>query len=107
VVNKSDVADSEILENLRRDLRHVVFVSALTGTGFAELMDALEQDLPTPAIEVDLVIGYEHSDLVAQVHREGEIESIEHGNTGTRIRARVDKQLASRLKIAAASSRRL
>lgn len=107
VVNKSDVADSEILENLRRDLRHVVFVSALTGTGFAELMDALEQDLPTPAIEVDLVIGYEHSDLVAQVHREGEIESIEHGDTGTRIRARVDKQLASRLKIAAASSRRL
>jgi GTP-binding protein HflX len=107
VVNNSDGAESEILENLRRDLRHVVFVSALTGTGFAELMDALEQDLPTPAIEVDLVIGYEHSDLVAQVHREGEIESIEHGNTGTRIRARVDKQLASRLKIAAASSRRL
>ncbi|NQU37115.1 MAG: GTPase HflX [Actinobacteria bacterium] len=100
-VNKSDVADPAVLEDLRRDLRHVVFVSALTGDGFTELMEALERDLPTPAVEVDVLLGYEHADLVAQVHREGEIESIEHGDSGTRLRARVDEQLAARLQEAA------
>lgn len=97
VVNKSDVADPAVLADLRRDLRHVVFVSALTGDGFDDLMEALERDLPTPAVAVDVLVGYEHSDLIAQVHREGEIESVEHGDAGTRIKARVDEQLAARL----------
>jgi len=101
VVNKSDVADPAVLGDLRRDMRHVVFVSALTGDGFDDLMDALERDLPTPAVEVDVLVGYEHSDLVAQVHREGEIESVEHGDMGTRIKARVDEHLAARLQEAA------
>ncbi len=104
VVNKTDVADDVVLEDLRRELRHVVFVSARTGEGFDELMQDLERDLPTPEFEVEVTIGYEHSDLVAQVHREGEIELIEHGENGTLLRARVDEHLASRLREAAADS---
>jgi GTP-binding protein HflX len=98
VVNKADVADPAVLGDLRRDLRHVVFVSALTGDGFDDLMESLERDLPTPAVEVDVVVGYEHSDLVAQVHREGDIDVVEHGDAGTHIKARVGEQLAARLQ---------
>ena len=101
VVNKADVADAAVLDDLRRELKHVVFVSAKTGAGMQELAEALEADLPSPAVEVDVTVGYEHSDLVARVHREGEIDAIEHGDFGTHVKARVSAQLAKQLADAA------
>lgn len=103
VVNKSDVADPEVLADIRRSHRHVVAVSALTGEGIDELLKALEDDLPRPAVEVDVVVGYDRADLVAQVHREAEIIEIAHLDEGTRVHARVHPQLAEQLLASSAS----
>lgn len=101
VVNKCDVADPEVLADIRRSHRHVVAVSALTGEGIDQLMQAIEDDLPRPSVEIDLVVGYDRADLVAQVHREAEIIDLIHGENGTRVHARVDPHLAEVLKSAA------
>lgn len=101
VINKCDVADPEVLAKLRRSHRHVVAVSALTGEGLEELIAAIEDDLPHPEIEIDLLIGYDRADLIAQVHRDAEVITIQHEDRGTRIRARVDAQLARELRLAA------
>ena len=101
VVNKCDIADPDALADIRRSHRHVVAVSALTGVGIDELLRAIEDDLPRPSVEVDLVIGYDQAQLVAQVHREAEIIEISHGDAGTRVHARVDPQLARQLESAA------
>ena len=101
VVNKCDIADPEVLSEIRRNHRHVVAVSALTGEGIDDLVRAIEEDLPRPAIEVDILIGYDRADLVAQVHRDAEIIELAHEDTGTRVHARVDPQLAQQLHDAA------
>lgn len=103
VINKSDVADPEVLADIRRENRHVVTVSALTGEGVDELLTAIEDDLPRPAVEVDVLVGYDRSDLVAQVHREADIIEIVHLDTGTHVHARVNPQLAELLQAAAVS----
>ncbi|MGV1035887.1 MAG: GTPase HflX [Candidatus Nanopelagicales bacterium] len=101
VVNKADIANPTMLAELNASERHLVTVSALTGEGFDELADRLEQELPAPEVEVDLVVPYAHGELVAQVHREGDIVELEHLSTGTRVHARVGKQLAGLLQAVA------
>src|SRR3712207_7809653 len=44
-------ADDVVLGRLRRREKHSVFVSAKTGEGLADLVAAVEQDLPRPEIE--------------------------------------------------------
>jgi GTP-binding protein HflX len=106
VINKCDVADPAQVLELQRAHRHVVSVSALTGEGIDELMLAIEADLPHPSVEVDVLVGYEHSALVAQVHREAEVISITHEDLGTRIQARVDEKLAEQLQLASVDTKR-
>ncbi len=97
VVNKCDVADAELLAGLRRDHQNVVAVSALTGEGIDELVRAIEADLPRPAVEVNVLIGYDRAALVAQVHRDADVIEITHEDTGTRVHAWVDSKLAAEL----------
>lgn len=101
VVNKCDIADPEVLADIRRNHRHVVAVSALTGEGIELLVQAIEDDLPHPSVEVNLLIGYDKAALVAQVHRDAEIIELIHEDAGTRVHARVDAQLAQQLHEAA------
>ncbi len=101
VVNKCDVADAELLAGLRRDHQNVVAVSALTGEGIDELVRAIEADLPRPAVEVNVLIGYDRAALVAQVHRDADVIEITHEDTGTRVHAWVDTKLAAALNRAA------
>ncbi len=101
VVNKCDVADAELLAGLRRDHQNVVAVSALTGEGIDELVRAIEADLPRPAVEVNVLIGYDRAALVAQVHRDADVIEITHEDTGTRVHAWVDTKLAAELRAVA------
>jgi len=45
-------------------------------------------------------VPYSRGDLVARAHREGELESVEHGETGTRLVGRVNEPLAGELQSA-------
>ena len=51
---------------------------------------------PTGPLVLDLVVPYERGDVLAAVHREGEVLMESHGEGATRLRVRVDAPGAAR-----------
>jgi GTP-binding protein HflX len=97
VINKSDVATPETIAALLRREPHAVVVSARTGHGIEALREAIEKDLPSHLVDVDVLVPYARGDLVSRAHRQGQVVSEEHSDTGTRLRARVPEALANEL----------
>ena len=100
VINKADIADPLQLAALRRREPDALIVSAHSGEGIEELLARLDERLPRPEIEVDVVVPYDRGDLIAAAHAGGEVLSQEHLPEGTRLRARVRPDLAARLGVA-------
>jgi GTP-binding protein HflX len=97
VINKADLADPLVIQRLQRAEPHSVVVSARTGLGIAEALEAVEADLPRPAVEFDVLLPYDRGDLVNKVHQHGEIDSLEHTAEGTEITGRANADLAGEL----------
>src|SRR3954468_3543035 len=97
VVNKTDAADPLVLNRLRRVAPSAVFVSAHTGNGLPELLDALVELVPRPEVEVEALLPYDRGDLVTRVHDLGDVLGTEHRADGTRLTARVGPALAAEL----------
>lgn len=97
VINKADIADPEKVADLLRLEPHAFVVSAQTGQGIADLLIAIEADLPRLLRDIDVVIPYNRGDLVSRAYSQGEVLSIEHGEAGTHITARVPERLATEL----------
>jgi GTP-binding protein HflX len=100
VINKADLADPETIAALLRREPHAVVVSARTGQGFDELLEAIEKDLPSRLVDVTIVVPYSRGDLLSRAHRQGEVLSVDHEETGTRLHARVPEALANELAAA-------
>ena len=94
--NKSDIAP----EGKRLADRHPgsVLLSAVTGEGVDALGTAIAERLRALAQVVELVVPYERGDVLAAVHREGEVLTEAHGPDATRVRARLDDVGASRFR---------
>jgi GTP-binding protein HflX len=97
VINKADVAESDVIARLLRREPHAVVVSARTSEGMDRLADAIEADLPGAWIDVDVLVAYSRGDLLSRAHSEGEVIAEEHGPEGTRLKARVPPALAGQL----------
>jgi GTP-binding protein HflX len=97
VVNKVDAADEETKLRLKRTWPDAVFVSARSGTGLAELQAAIADRLPRPAVDLTVLIPYDRGDLVARVHRSGQVIQSRHLDDGTELHVRVNEQLAAEL----------
>ncbi|RDG35914.1 GTPase HflX [Streptomyces corynorhini] len=97
VINKADAADPLVLQRLLRAERYAIAVSARTGQGIAELLALIDEELPRPAVEVEVLLPYTHGALVSRTHAEGEVLSEEHTSEGTALKARVHEELAAAL----------
>jgi GTP-binding protein HflX len=97
VVNKVDAMTEEDVLTLRRALPGAVWVSARTGEGIDGLRRLVAERLPHPEVEVEVLVPYDRGDLVARVHRDGEVLSERHDEGGTYLTARVDGALAALL----------
>ncbi|MCW2696914.1 MAG: putative GTPase [Modestobacter sp.] len=98
VVNKVDAMTEDDVLALRQALPGAMWVSARTGEGIDALRDVIAARLPHPAVDVDVLVPYDRGDLVARVHRDGEVLTEEHAAEGTRLTARVDAGLAAALE---------
>jgi GTPase len=98
VVNKVDAMTEDDILTLRRALPKAAWVSARTGAGIDALRELIAARLPRPDVDVDVLVPYDRGDLVARVHRDGEVLSETHEGTGTRLTARVDGALAAALE---------
>ena len=96
VFNKSD-AEPDVAANLVQRHEGSVAVSALTGAGIDGYLHALSDRLRALSKVVELLIPYDRGDLLAAVHREGEVLSTHHDDDGVRVRARLADASAGRL----------
>jgi GTP-binding protein HflX len=103
VVNKSDLADHDVLARIARHEPGAVAVSAATGAGLDALRARIEQVLPCPDVSVSLVVPYDRGDVVARVHEAGRVERVEHGEDGTHLTASVPPRMAADLACFAAT----
>jgi GTPase len=98
VVNKVDAADEETLLRLKRTWPDAVFVSARSGLGIDELHAAIADRLPRPAVDLRVLLPYDRGDLVARIHRRGQVLDTRHTDVGSELRVRVDEHLAAELE---------
>lgn len=98
VVNKTDKADPLLLAELRHRLDDVVFVSAHTGEGIAELESRLELFLNSLDSQVNLHIPFDRGDIVARVHELGTVLKEEYDENGTSLEVRLPAQVAAELE---------
>jgi GTP-binding protein HflX len=97
VVNKIDAMTEDDVLALRQALPGAVWVSARTGHGLDQLREQIAARLPHPDVDVEVLVPYGRGDLVARIHRDGEVLSQDHEPDGTRLTARVDGALAAAL----------
>ncbi len=89
VANKLDVADPEALVALKG--LGAVPVSAATGEGVDAFLETLADRLRALNAVVELSVPYERGDVLAALHREGEVLVEIHDEQATRVRARLPK----------------
>ncbi len=97
VVNKSDIADPGEVDRIRRSHPDAVCVSARTGAGIDALRLRIAELLPEYDVPVTLLVPYDRGDVVAKVHRHGQVDAVEHVAEGTRLDARLPAWLAGDL----------
>ncbi|MGZ4723469.1 MAG: GTPase HflX [Ilumatobacteraceae bacterium] len=96
VFNKRDVAP-DVAEELVHRHEGSLSVSAATGEGIDVFLHTLSDRLRTLSKVVELLIPYDRGDLLAAVHREGEVLSTCHEDNAVRVRARLADASAGRL----------
>ncbi len=96
VFNKADV-QPDIATDLVDRHEGSVALSAVTGEGIDHFLQVLGDRLRSIAKVVELLIPYDRGDVLASIHREGEVVSTYHEDGGIRVRARLSEASAGRL----------
>jgi GTP-binding protein HflX len=97
VFNKADLSPDEA-ERLVRAHPGSVALNAKKGIGVEGLTEALAAHLRANSKIIDLDIPFSRGDVLAAVHREGEVLYETHGEHGTRVTVRVDAAGAARFE---------
>jgi len=98
VANKLDLAHEDQLASLRARHPEAVAVSAATGEGIDGLLSVLSDRLRALDRIVELVVPYERGDVLAALHREGEVLVEVHVESGMRVQARLADATLSRYR---------
>ena len=97
VFNKADrLADHGA--SLVTDHQGAVAVSARERQGLDVFLRRLADRMRAISQVTELLVPFERGDVVASIHREGEVVSIEEADEGLRIRARLSQASAGRLR---------
>jgi len=89
VFNKADVVGDQGMRRLANLYPEAVFVSARTGSGLDELLARIGELVEKTMVTMTLEIPYTRGDLVAAVHRVGEVIEEKHDDNGTILEVRV------------------
>ncbi|HWR86062.1 MAG TPA: GTPase HflX [Rhodoglobus sp.] len=85
--NKADLADDEQRMVLRGLEPTGVFVSARTGEGVDELISRIADALPSPEIQVELLVPYDRGEIISRLHVQGRVLRTDYEEDGTRVTA--------------------
>ena len=96
VVNKADLAPVAAAEVVAEH-PGAVAISAVTGHGIDLMLATLGDRLRSLSNVTELFVPWERGDVIASVHREGQLVSASEWTTGMRIRARLSAESVGRL----------
>ncbi len=96
VFNKCD-ANHDAAKRLVYDNPGSVMISAATGEGIDDLLRTVADRVRSLTAVVELLVPYERGDVMASLHREGEVVSTTHEEGGIRVRARLADASRGRL----------
>jgi GTP-binding protein HflX len=96
VFNKADMTP-EAAEQMVQLHQGSVAISAVSGEGIEKLLQTIGDRMRSITAVVELLVPYDRGDIVAAVHREGEVVSTANEDDGMRIRARLADASAGRL----------
>jgi GTP-binding protein HflX len=89
VMNKIDLAPPPVVARLLALHPEAGAVSAATGAGLDAFLTALDERLAPAALDLELLIPHQRSDLVAALHRVAEVFAQSHEEAGVRLEARL------------------
>jgi len=93
VFNKTDkVQDPAVLAGLRRHFPNSVFISVHTGQGIEELIVRIADFVSNGTLTVELLLPAARADLLARIHREGTVLSLDYEGDMARVVATVPKR---------------
>lgn len=90
-LNKWDLLDDVGRARVLRRHPQGTPVSALTGLGMPELIDRLAEALPTPPVQVSLVVPFDRPDVLPLLYRRGQVLEVSESPQGTAVLARVSE----------------
>lgn len=96
VWNKTDLADVDDLKQQLAAYPGSVAISAARSEGIAELLATIGDRLRALARVAEYVVPYDRGDVLAAIHRAGEVLVEVHDDSGTRVRARLPQAAAGR-----------
>ena len=97
VFNKADLISEDDRLVLRGLEPRAVFASTRTGEGIDEVLAAIAELLPRPAVELHILVPYDRGDIVSRLHVQGRVIDTEFSETGTLVHARVSEAEAGGL----------
>ncbi|HEV7957761.1 MAG TPA: GTPase HflX [Marisediminicola sp.] len=97
VFNKADLVDDDQRLILRGIEPGGIFASARTGEGVDELLARIDELLPEPNIELELLVPFDRGDVVTRLHDYARVLDTRYDENGTRLRVLVDEELEAAL----------
>jgi GTP-binding protein HflX len=97
VFNKADLVD-DYGAALMQDYEGAVAISALRNEGLDVFLRRLADRMRAITRVTELLVPYDRGDILASIHREGEVVMTEEEPEGMRIRARLSEASAGRLR---------
>jgi GTP-binding protein HflX len=80
------------------ELEHSVAISALSGDGIPELLDAVNEMLFENYSTISVKLPYQEGALISLFHEQGIVDRIEHGKGGVLLHGKVPGRLLARFK---------
>jgi GTP-binding protein HflX len=96
VVNKVDTVDAATRAEVLAEFPGSIAVSARTGEGIDALVELIGKRLRALAHIVELAVPYDRGDVLAALHRDGEVLVEVHEADAVRVRARLPEASAGR-----------
>lgn len=95
VFNKIDKAPKEVVDRLLRNHHPAVAVSARTGEGIEELLNALGGEIRPIRDYLELSVPYEAYDVIARLHSVGQVMEKDYNGATAKFKARIPPHLHS------------
>ena len=92
VFSKVDRMDDEQHEMLRGEYPNALYISAIRGIGLSELEEAIEQEIESNYIQVDLDIPIQAYKAVAFIHEHAHVENEKYTGEFVHITCRIDEK---------------